>query len=245
MDKRAFLKKSILASGAVFTGLSAISSTEAALLPEFDKITDSNGNYILPELGYAYNALEPFIDAKTMQLHHDLHHASYVKGLNTATQKIKDSLASGDFSLTKHWEREIAFHGAGHFLHTIFWTNMSPDKTSISATLQKYIDKSFGSTDNFLKLFKAAATQVEGSGWGILAYQPLAEKLVVLSAEKHQNQSQWISLPILVLDVWEHAYYLTYQNKRGDYVDAFLKIANWKNASQRLEAMLDMYKVNR
>ncbi|HAR19217.1 MAG TPA: superoxide dismutase, partial [Cytophagales bacterium] len=144
MDKRAFLKKSILASGAVFTGLSAISSTEAALLPEFDKITDSNGNYILPELGYAYNALEPFIDAKTMQLHHDLHHASYVKGLNTATQKIKDSLASGDFSLTKHWEREIAFHGAGHFLHTIFWTNMSPDKTSISATLQKYIDKSFG-----------------------------------------------------------------------------------------------------
>lgn len=245
MEKREFLKKSILATGAVLSSIGVSSANEAALVPGLDKITNEAGEYILPELGYAYNALEPHIDAKTMQLHHDIHHASYVKGLNTATSKIKEALASGDLTLIKHWERELAFHGSGHFLHTIFWTNMSPEKSTPSATLQKYIDKSFGSNDNFIKLFKAASTQVEGSGWGILAYQPIADKLVVLSAEKHQNQGQWISLPILVLDVWEHAYYLTYQNKRADYVEAFLKVANWKNVSQRLEAMLDMYRISK
>jgi Fe-Mn family superoxide dismutase len=245
MEKREFLRKSILATGAVLSSIGISSANEAALVPGLDKIANEAGEYILPELGYAHNALEPFIDAKTMQLHHDIHHASYVKGLNTATSKIKESFVSGDLTLIKHWERELAFHGSGHFLHTIFWTNMSPEKSMPSATFQKYIDKSFGSNDNFIKLFKAASTQVEGSGWGILAYQPLADKLVVLSAEKHQNQGQWISLPILVLDVWEHAYYLTYQNKRADYVEAFLKVTNWKNVSQRLEAMLDMYKINK
>jgi superoxide dismutase, Fe-Mn family len=245
MEKREFLKKSLLATGAVLSSIGISSANEAALVPGLDKITNEAGEYILPELGYAYNALEPHIDAKTMQLHHDIHHASYVKGLNTATSKIKEALVSGDLTLMKHWERELAFHGSGHFLHTIFWTNMSPEKSTPSPILQKYIDKSFGSNDNFIKLFKAASSQVEGSGWGILAYQPLADKLVVLSAEKHQNQGQWISLPILVLDVWEHAYYLTYQNKRADYVEAFLKVVNWKNVSQRLEVMLDMYRISK
>lgn len=245
MEKREFLKKSLLAGGAAFAGITSVSATEAALVSGLDKIVGANGEYILPELGYAYNALEPHIDAKTMQLHHDIHHASYVKGLNTATLKIQEAMTSGDLSLIKHWERELAFHGSGHFLHTIFWTNMSPEKSTPSVVLQKYIDKSFGSQDNFIKLFKAASTQVEGSGWGIVAYQPMADKLVVLSAEKHQNQGQWVSLPILVLDVWEHAYYLTYQNKRADYVEAFLKVVSWKNVSQRLEAMLDMYRISK
>jgi superoxide dismutase, Fe-Mn family len=244
MEKREFIKKSLAATGGILAGMGIQSHAEAALVPGIDKIFDGS-NYVLPELPYAFNALEPHIDAKTMQLHHDIHHASYVKGLNSATQKLQEAATTGDFSLVKHWERELAFHGAGHFLHTIFWSNLSPEKTAISGVLQKYIDKSFGSTDNFLKLFKAASTQVEGSGWGILAYQPLADKLVVLQAEKHQNQGQWINLPILVLDVWEHAYYLNYQNKRADYVEAFTKIIHWKNVSSRLEAMMDMYKLPR
>ena len=112
------------------------------------------------------------------------------------------------------------------------------DNMSLSLDYNKYIDKSFGSEDNFKKLFFNATKSVEGSGWGILAYQPDADKLVVLQAEKHHNQSQWVSMPILVCDVWEHAYYLNYQNKRGDYINGFMKVVNWDNVSALLDGYL-------
>jgi len=191
----------------------------------------------LPPLPYSYDALEPYIDAQTMRLHHDIHHAGYVKGLNTAEEKLAQAREAGDFALIKHWSREAAFHGSGHLLHSIFWLNMtaaSRAKAAPEGALAKAIDRDFG-FDAFKAQFQAASNAVEGSGWGILAYRPDDESLVILTAEKHQNLTQWGVIPLLVLDVWEHAYYLKYQNRRGEYVQNFFNIINWDDVAARYE----------
>lgn len=235
MDKRTFLKTGLIA------GAGALASTTAWAESEYGIYSggavDEKGAYILPPLTYDYNALEPYIDEKTMRLHHDKHHAGYVKGLNNATKKVQECIDNDDYSLIKHWERELAFHGSGHFLHTIFWKVMGPEQGKRSKLLEKHFKKDFGSFDKFKKYFKMASKKVEGSGWGILAYQPHADKLVILQAEKHQNLTQWVSIPILCLDVWEHAYYLNYQNNRGAYIDAFFDVINWEEVSTRLDAL--------
>lgn len=188
----------------------------------------------LPALPYDYDALEPHIDEQTMRLHHDKHHLAYVNGLNNAEAKLAEARSSGDFGLVKHWERELAFHGSGHFLHCIFWPNMSPDGGGEpSGDLAAAIDRSFGGFDAFKSHFKAASVAVEGSGWGILAYQTLSDQLIVLSVEKHQDLTEFGCLPLLVLDVWEHAYYLKYQNVRPAYVDAFFSVINWEDVASR------------
>ena len=166
-----------------------------------------------------------------MRLHHDIHHAGYVKGLNTATTKVKDAIAAGDYDTIMYWENQLAFNGAGHFLHSLFWNVMGPNKGAMSPELNELVVSSFGSYDRFVTYFQAAAGAVQGSGWGILGYERFSDKLVVLQAEKHQDLSQWTTIPILVIDVWEHAYYLKYQNKRGDYVKAFFNVINWDNVS--------------
>ncbi|MTI32566.1 superoxide dismutase [Xanthovirga aplysinae] len=234
MDKRTFLKTTTaLGLTSLTTGNWAFASNN---FRDHDyKIVNDKGEYILPPLPYAYDALEPSIDKETMKLHHDIHHQGYVNGLNTATKKINEAIQAGDFSLIKHWEREIAFHGSGHFLHSIFWKNMSPTPGEKSAKLKEYMAKDFGSYGKFKDYFMASTNAVEGSGWGILAYQPYADKLVIHQAEKHQNLTQWITHPLLVLDVWEHAYYLKYKNKRDEYIKAFFKVVDWKNISKRLE----------
>ncbi len=237
MNKRTFIKTGAMAGLAGLVGGNALSSCQtdsnAEIVP-VDIFANEQGEYILPDLPFAYDALEPHIDKQTLELHHDKHHAGYVKGVNNATQKIKTASDAGDFSLIKHWERELAFHGAGHFLHTVYWNSMSPDKTQASQQLSGYINKSFGSMEKFKKYFFAATKSVEASGWGILAYQAETDKLVVLQAEKHQNLSQWANSLLMVCDVWEHAYYLKYQNKRGDYINNFMEIINWDNVSKRL-----------
>jgi Fe-Mn family superoxide dismutase len=188
----------------------------------------------LRPLPYPYDALEPHIDEQTMRLHHDIHHAGYVKGLNNAEAKLAEARAAGDFALVKHWSREAAFHGSGHLLHSIFWPNMisaSEAKSAPGGALAEAIERDFGSFEAFKAQFIAAATAVEGSGWGILAYRPSDDALVILTAEKHQNLTQWGVIPLLVLDVWEHAYYLKYQNRRGEYVKNFFNIINWENVA--------------
>ncbi len=194
--------------------------------------------YELPPLPYPYNALEPYIDEQTMHLHHDIHHQAYVNGLNTALQKLAEARKAGDFALVKHWEREAAFHGSGHFLHAIFWPNMAPAGKGgggePTGDLASQINRDFGSFEAFKNQFLAASNAVEGSGWGILAWEPNAGQLVILTAEKHQNLTQWGVTPLLVLDVWEHAYYLKYQNKRPEYTKAFFNIINWSNVAERL-----------
>lgn len=191
----------------------------------------------LPPLTYDYNALEPHIDEQTMRLHHDIHHKGYVAGLNKAEEKLAEAREKGDFALVKHWEREAAFHGSGHYLHQIFWTNMGPNAGGeATGAIADQINKDFGSFEAFKGQFSSASAQVEGSGWGLLVWSPAAGKLEILQAEKHQNLTQWGVVPLLVLDVWEHAYYLKYQNKRPAYIEAWWNVVNWDDVNKRFEA---------
>lgn len=195
--------------------------------------------YTLPKLPYAYNALEPYIDEETMKLHHDKHHQSYVDGLNKAEQKLVEARNTGDLSLVKHWEKELAFHGSGHILHTLYWDNLSPNSSkNPQGSICGAIDKDFSSFESFKAQFSKVAETVEGSGWAILGYNPMFKKLVILACEKHQNLTQWGIIPILVLDVWEHAYYLKYQNKRADYITAFWNIINWDVVEKRFNSAI-------
>jgi Fe-Mn family superoxide dismutase len=190
--------------------------------------------HVLPPLPYPYDALEPYIDEQTMHLHHDMHHKGYVDGLNNAEAKLAEARKAGDFALVKHWSREAAFHGSGHILHSLFWPNMiaaSKAKPAPEGDLAKAIERDFGSFEAFKAQCIAASVAVEGSGWGILAYRPSDDSLVILTAEKHQNLTQWGVVPLLVLDVWEHAYYLKYQNRRAEYVKNFMNIINWDDVA--------------
>jgi Fe-Mn family superoxide dismutase len=221
-------------------------SAAAVALPERGRtlaVTEKGENQMphhheLPQLPYAYDALEPHYDEQTVRLHHDIHHAGYVKGLNAAEEKIAAMLQSGDFAAAKAVCGELAFHGSGHILHSIFWTNMKAGGGGApSGELAKAIEKQFGNYDAFKGLFLAATNAVAGSGWGVLAYRKDDDALVVLQAEKHENLTQWGVTPILVLDVWEHAYYLKYQNKRPEWTKAFMEhLVNWDDVSKRLLA---------
>ncbi len=189
----------------------------------------------LPALPYDYDALEPHYDEQTVRLHHDAHHKAYVDGLNNAEAKLAEAREKGDFALVKHWERELAFHGSGHILHTLFWENMSPNGGGPATGLvAEEINKFFGSFETFKKQLSAVAVAVEGSGWALLCYNPMFKKLEILTAEKHQNLTQWGVVPLLVLDVWEHAYYLKYQNKRAAFVEAWWNLVNWEDVNRRL-----------
>jgi Fe-Mn family superoxide dismutase len=192
------------------------------------------GGHTLPPLPYAYDALEPHIDEETMRLHHDKHHQSYVDGLNKAEKMMEEARDKKDFSLIKHWEREAAFNGSGHYLHTIFWNIMNPQGGGkATGPIAAQINKDFGSFDKFKAHFSQAAEKVEGGGWAILVWSPRSHRLEILQAEKHQNLTQWDVIPLLVLDVWEHAYYLSYQNKRDQYIEAWWNVVNWNHVNER------------
>ncbi|EWG10787.1 superoxide dismutase [Cytobacillus firmus] len=194
----------------------------------------SAGKHILPPLPYDYSALEPHISAEIMRLHHDKHHQSYVDGLNKAEVMLQNARNNNDYSLVKHWSRELAFHGSGHYLHTIFWNNMSPEGGgSPSGALLKEINKYFGSFEKFKSHFTEAAKQAEGVGWAILVWSPRARRLEILQSERHMLLTQWDTIPLLALDVWEHAYYLQYKNNRGDYIKNWWNIVNWKDVEYR------------
>jgi len=192
------------------------------------------GGHTLPPLPYPYGALEPWIDEATMRIHHDKHHQSYVDGLNLAEKKLEEARLSGDFGLVKHWERELAFHGAGHYLHTIFWEAMKPRGGGRpEGALAREIDGSFGGFEPFRRQFSEAAGKVEGSGWAILVWSPRSRRLEILTAEKHQNLSQWDAVPLLPLDVWEHAYYLKHRNDRAAYIRDWWNVVNWPYVQDR------------
>lgn len=189
----------------------------------------------LPELPYACDALEPYIDKETMTLHHDKHHAGYVAGLNAALDKLAAARESDDFAAVKALSKEVAFHGSGHFMHTIFWNNMKPNGGGEpTGDLLAQINKDFGSFGAFRKQFLAASNAVEGSGWGILGWHNGLGQLVVIQAELHQNLTVQGITPLLVVDVWEHAYYLKYQNRRPEYTTNFFDhLVNWDDVSER------------
>jgi Fe-Mn family superoxide dismutase len=194
------------------------------------------GGHTLPPLRYAYTALEPVIDAETLQIHHNKHHKKYVDELNKAELALAAARHAADYSHIKCLEEAIAFNGSGHILHSVYWTIMTAPDTGgrPGMNTQSFIDWYFGNFDAFKAQFSAATKAVEGSGWGILAYNPAFGHLEILQAEKHQNLTQWGAIPILVCDVWEHAYYLKYQNVRDSYVDAWWRLVNWSEVERRL-----------
>ncbi len=200
-----------------------------APIPGWD---DRKNEYVLPPLPYEYDALVPHIDAQTMRIHHEKHHAGYVAGANKALAELaKIRSGQSDASLIKHWSRELSFNASGHVNHTLFWLTMAPEGRGgggkPSGELAEAINRDFGSFEAFTKHFKAAAGAVEGGGWGWLVHEPVSATLQVLQAEKQQNLTVWGVSPLLGVDVWEHAYYLKYQNRRAEYIDAFMNVINW------------------
>lgn len=208
------------------------------------------GKHQLSPLPYAYNALEPVISSTTLHYHHDIHHKAYVDNLNKAELELVKARETGNFDLIKYWENELAFNGSGHILHSIYWTSMCPEGRGGQPGPQTsyHINNYFGGMDQFVKQFTNAAVKVEGSGWAILTWQPTWQRLEILQAEKHQNLTQWSGIPLLVLDVWEHAYYLDYQSRRQNYVDAWLKLINWYEVEKRLllamRALVPLFFIN-
>jgi Fe-Mn family superoxide dismutase len=191
----------------------------------------AKGEFVLPKLGYDYKALEPHIDAQTMEIHHTKHHQAYVTGLNKAMGELAKARESGDFALVKHWSRELAFHGGGHINHSLFWHTMAPTGAGgggkPEGSLADAINRDFGSFEKFTGQFSAAANAVEGAGWAWLVLDRLSGRLVVQQMEKQQNMLLTGGVPLLGVDVWEHAYYLKYQNKRADYVKAWWNVVAW------------------
>lgn len=193
--------------------------------------------YELPKLSYDYDALEPHIDARTMKLHHSRHHQGYVDGANATLTKLSQAREQANFGMVKALSRDLAFNLSGHVLHSVFWRNMTPESMADeppSWLAQMLVDE-FGSFEAFRAHFTAAAGGVEGSGWGILGWESNAERLLVLQAEKHQNLTVQGVVPLLVIDVWEHAYYLTYQNDRSKYIKHWWNVVNWADVAERLE----------
>ncbi len=196
----------------------------------------TDGKYILPKLPYAYDALEPKYDTKTLTIHHTKHHAGYVRGLNTTLDALVEARKAGDYSKITALSRALAFHGSGHLLHCLFWLSMTPRPQPMPEAFAKALAENFGGMEAAVAQFAAASKAVEGSGWGVLAYEPTAGKMLILQCEKHQNLTIWGVVPLLVCDVWEHAYYLKYQNDRGAWVDNFLSMADWSFAAERYAA---------
>jgi Fe-Mn family superoxide dismutase len=194
-------------------------------------------DYTLPDLGYDFAALEPNISGRIMELHHDKHHKAYVDGANTALAKLAEARDANDFGNVNKLEKDLAFNLAGHVNHTIFWTNLSPDGgDKPTGELASAIDDHFGSFDKFTAHFTAAATGIQGSGWGALVWDSLGEKLLVQQYYDHQGNFATGTVPILLLDMWEHAFYLDYVNVKADYVKAFWNIADWGNVQARFAA---------
>jgi len=194
--------------------------------------------YALPALPYAYDALAPFLSETTLRLHHDKHHNGYVNGLNRTLERLAAAREVGDYAAIKALSRDLAFHGSGHVLHTLYWQSMAPGGTALRGRLADAVKRDFSSPDAFLAQFAAACKATEASGWGVVAYEPLGRRVLILQAEKHQNLTVWGVTPLLVCDVWEHAYYVDYRNARSDYVDGFLAVADWASAGQRYVAAL-------
>ncbi|MGG7462998.1 MULTISPECIES: superoxide dismutase [unclassified Plantibacter] len=192
--------------------------------------------YSLPELPYDFAALEPAISGKIMELHHGKHHQAYVTGANTALDKLAEARESGDFAGVNKLEKDLAFNLGGHVNHSIFWTNMGPARgLRPEGEFAAAIDDAFGSFDAFQAHFTAVALGVQGSGWAVLAWDTLGQRPIIVQLFDQQGNLPAGLVPLLMLDVWEHAYYLDYLNVRANYVTAFWTIVDWENVAARFE----------
>src|SRR6476620_10475339 len=202
--------------------------------------------YTLPALEYDYAALEPHYSAHMLELHHDKHHKAYVDGVNTTLEKLGGMRESGDLSSIVGLEKTLAFNLSGHVLHTLFWKNLSPDGgDKPTGELAAAIDEFFGSYDAFHKQLSSSASSVQGSGWGALTWEPLGERLFIEQIYDHQGNVGQGGVPLLVIDAWEHAYYLQYENRRADYVEAIWNIVNWDDVAKRFSRAQNLVLIER
>jgi len=179
-------------------------------------------SYTLPELPYDYSALEPDYQAENLQVHHDKHHAAYVTGANATIERLEEARAAGNYAGLVGLEKTLAFNVSGHVLHSMFWKNLTPGGGGLpEGDLTAAIDEHFGSFDAFRAQLSQAAVLVQGSGWGALAFEPLGQRLIVEQIYDHHANLAQGSVPLLVFDVWEHAYYLQYRNVRPDVAERF------------------------
>jgi superoxide dismutase, Fe-Mn family len=193
--------------------------------------------YTLPELRYDYSALEPHISGTIMELHHDKHHAGYVKGANTALDRLAEARDKGQFEDIGALEKALAFNLSGHVLHSAFWQNMAPKAGGRpQGELAAAIAEEFGSFEILQKQINAVAATIMGSGWAALVWEPLGKKLLVTQIYDHQSNLAQAGTPLLVLDAWEHAFYLQYQNRKTEFFDAVWNVWNWADVAERFAA---------
>jgi Fe-Mn family superoxide dismutase len=193
--------------------------------------------YSLPELDYEYSALEPHISAKVMELHHGKHHAAYVKNANTTVERLDEARAAGDFTRLAALEKALAFNLSGHVLHSIFWRNLTPKGGGQpDGELARAIDHNFGSFEKFREQFIEVASTTMGSGWAALVWEPLGKRLLATQIYDHQSNLSQSGVPLMVLDAWEHAYYLQYENRKGEFFEAVWNLWSWRDIGTRFQA---------
>jgi Fe-Mn family superoxide dismutase len=193
--------------------------------------------YTLPELGYDYSALEPHISARIMELHHSKHHQAYVTGANAALDAMAEARANDNFANLPKLQKDLAFNLGGHVNHSVFFRNLAADGGEASGELLAALAEYFGSYEAFTKHFTAAAMGIQGSGWAYLAWDSLGSRMVIGQMYDQQGNLPMGSIPLLMLDMWEHAFYLDYVNVKADYVKAFWNIVNWEDVARRFESV--------
>jgi len=229
-SRRDFLEGTLVAGGLAYAAGSAHAQGRTRYV---DKLTDEAGKYAVAPLPYGYDALEPAIDARTVELHYNNHHKPAATAANRAEEELAKARESGQFALVKHYEKELAYQLSSHILHTIYWTNLGGKGGEPTGELAKAINAEFSSFAKFRSQLAAVAGAVEASGWGLLGYHPSTGKLMILQVENHQKQTAWGVVPLLMVDVFEHAYYLKYQNRRPEYVNNLFNVVNWNNVAER------------
>jgi Fe-Mn family superoxide dismutase len=191
--------------------------------------------YSLPELPFRPDALEPLLSREIVELHHGAHHAAYVKGANETLDKLTDARRTRRFEYIGQLEKSLAFNLAGHVLHSLLWRNLTPGgRGTPTGDLANALKQDFGSVDAFREQLTAAASSVQGSGWGALSWEPFGKRLVVEQVFDHQGNTGNATVPIMVVDMWEHAYYLQYRNQKAGWLEAFWQLVNWTDVAARL-----------
>lgn len=188
------------------------------------------------ELPYPLNALEPYYNAETLDIHYNILYAGYVNNTNKTQEKLEQARNTNNFENIKCLERDLSFNGSGAILHQLFFENMGPAiPTNPNVNLMEQINKDFGSYEKFKSQFTESSKAVEASGWCLLVWVPKFQKLEILQCEKHQNLTLWGCKPLLILDMWEHSYFLQYKANRPDYINAFWNIVNWNIVNKRFD----------
>lgn len=232
MKRNEFLKSSAILGGATLLPVGSVFA-EALQQSGMDQLTDAAGNFALQSLPYQETFLEPQMDQETLHLHYTFHHGDAVKAANKDLSMVRKALDDNMLENVDYWTKKLSYHLSSHILHTIFWTNLTNKKNDPKGALLKQIEKDFGSYEKLKLLIARTSKGVDGNGWGILGYHPSTQKLIVLQCENHEKLALWGVIPVLVIDVWEHSYYLKYRNRRAEFVDNLFKVLNWDNVADR------------